>query len=190
MQLAFHATVLIGALLITAAVQLMTVRLSSRCMGVVMSLFVGFAAGLSALATGEVILLLRLEAAYADCIGLALANFVLFICCWYFYFHFINIGEASLRIRVLREAAARTEGVTMQELLSVYNVNTVIETRVARLAADGQLVAKEGLFHAGQPKMVVVASIFSFARWALLGPEAARRFHAPLAVKNSPQRIP
>lgn len=190
LQLAFHAAVLIGALLITAMTQLTAVRFLGGRIGVVMSLFIGFAGGLAALIVGETILFLRSEVACSDCSGLALANAVLFICCWYFYFHFINIGEASLRIRVLREAATRTGGITMRELLSVYNVTTVIETRASRLVADGQLIIKDGFFYAGQPRMVVVARAFSFARWVLLGPEAARRFHEPLTEKTSPQRMP
>lgn len=190
MQLAFHAVVLIGALLITAAAQLTAVRFLGGRIGVVMSLFIGFAGGLVALIVGEAILFLRSEVAYSDCIGLALANAVLFICCWYFYFHFINIGEASLRIRVLREVRVRAGGVTMEELLNVYNVTTVIAARTSRLVADGQLTIRDGLFYAGQPRMVVVARAFSFARWVLLGPEAARRFHEPLTVRTSPQRMP
>ena len=187
-QLGLHAAVLVGALLLTAAVQLGAVRFSGGRVGVVMSLFVGFAAGFAALVAGEAVLFVRLSADAADSIGLGLANVVLFTCCWYFYFHFINIGEASLRIRVLREAAAKAEGATMQDLLSAYNVNVVVETRTARLLQDGQLVARGGRFHAGRPRMVFVARVFSLARWTLLGPEAARRFNEPFDMKTSAKR--
>ena len=170
-QLAVHLGVLLAALVCTGLVQLLSVRLSRGRLGVVASLFVGFAAGLVILATGELLALLRGPGTLADSLGLAAANGILFVCLWYFYFHFINIGEASLRIRVLREAE-RMSGRPLDDLLAVYNVRTVVAARMERLVHDGQLVVHGGRFRAGKPRMVVVAKAFSFLRWLLLGQTA------------------
>lgn len=167
-QLLLHAGALAGALLFTAFVQLLSVRVSSGRIGVVASLFIGFAAGLAALVAGEAVIAWRGPGEFADNLALACANFVLFVCCWYFYFHFINIGEASLRIRVLREAE-RFSGQPVESLLEVYNVRTVVGTRMKRLVEDGQLVVVEDRFQAGKPRMVMVAKAFSLLRWLLLG---------------------
>ena len=167
-QLLAHLSVLVVALLGTALVQLLSVRLSGGRIGVVASLFLGFAAGLLVLLAGEVLVCVRAPGLLPDGIALAIANFVLFVCCWYFYFHFINIGEASLRIRVLREAA-RISGRPLEDLLAVYNVRTVVETRMQRLVQDGQLVMRGERYHAGKPRMVLVAKAFAALRWLLLG---------------------
>ena len=171
-QLALHFGVLVTALLCTGIVQLLSVRLSGGRVGVVASLFVGFVAGLAFLVLGEGFAVFRAGGTLADNLALGLANGVLFVCLWYFYFHFINIGEASLRIRVLREAA-RFSGRPIDDLLAVYNVRTVVGTRMERLVQDGQLVIiGENRFGAGKPRMVVVAKAFSFLRWLLLGQAA------------------
>ena len=168
LQLAWHLGALSVALLCTGMVQLLIVRASHGKIGVVSSLFIGFAAGLLVLLAGEILCGLRWPDQPADNIALAIANFVLFVCCWYFYFHFINIGEASLRIRVLREAE-RFSGQPVETLLEVYNVRTVVGTRMKRLVEDGQLVVVGERFQAGKPRMVVVAKAFSLLRWLLLG---------------------
>lgn len=168
-QLGIHLGVLVTALFCTGIVQLLSVRMSGGRLGVVVSLFLGFLVGLAVLVLGQGLALFRAGGALADNLALGLANGVLFVSLWYFYFHFINIGEASLRIRVLREAT-RFSGRPMADLLAVYNVRTVVSTRLERLLQDGQLVIlKEGRFGAGKPRMVLVAKIFSFLRWLLLG---------------------
>gem|GEM_PF-1778625 len=171
-QLGIHLGVLVTALLCTGIAQLLSVRLSGGRVGVVASLFLGFMVGVAILGLGEGFAVFRAGGALADNLALGLANFVLFVCLWYFYFHFINIGEASLRIRVLREAA-RFSGRPLADLLAVYNVRTVVGTRMERLVQDGQLViVGEDRFAAGKPRMVLVAKAFSFLRWLLLGQTA------------------
>jgi len=167
-QLSAHLTALVVALLCTALVQLLSVRLSGGRIGVVASLFLGFAAGLLILLAGEVLVCSQGPGPLADGVAVAVANFVLFVCCWYFYFHFINIGEASLRIRLLREMA-RVSGGCVEDVLAVYNVRTVVETRMQRLVDDGQLVLVGERYRPGKARMVFVAKAFSVLRWLLLG---------------------
>lgn len=168
LQLSQHALVLVVALLVTAFVQIGSVRLSRGALGVVSSLFVGFAAGLMVVVGGEMLLAYRGAGALQDNIALGVANIVLFVCCWYFYFHYINIGEASLRIRILREVAA-SSGCLPESLLAAYNTRVVVQARMERLVADGQLLHSAGRYHAGKPRMVLVAKAFAALRWLLLG---------------------
>ena len=168
LQLSQHALVLVVVLLVTASVQIGSVRLSRRALGVVASLFVGFATGLIVLVGGEMFLAYRGVGALQDNVALGIANTVLFVCCWYFYFHYINIGEASLRSRILREVAA-CSGCLPDHLLTAYNTRVVVEARMERLVADGQLLHSAGRYHAGQPRMVLVAKAFAALRWLLMG---------------------
>jgi hypothetical protein len=170
-NLAAHALSLVLALACTAAAQLLAVRVSNGRIGVVMSLFIGFLVGLCVLGVSEVLVGRWAGGLRADHVAMASANFVLFVCCWYFYFHFVNIGEASLRIRVLREAA-RFSGSPLEDLLAVYNVRAVVATRLERLVEDGQLVVADDRFCAGKQRMVLVAKTFALLRWLLLGQTA------------------
>ena len=106
LQLFQHALLLFVALLVTGVVQIGSVRFSRGSIGVVASLFVGFASGLVVLIGGAIFLSVWGAGALKDSVCLGIANTVLFVCCWYFYFHYVNIGEASLRIRIMREVAA------------------------------------------------------------------------------------
>jgi len=167
-QLLQHAVLLGGALLVTGAVQILSVRLSRGSIGVVASLFLGFAAGAVVGIVGEFCLLVWGQGRVADNLCLGVSNAVLFVCCWYFYFHYVNIGEASLRIRILREVGA-LGGCVTEQLLAAYNSRVVVETRMERLVADGQLLFSQGRYHAGKRRMVLVAKAFAALRWLLLG---------------------
>lgn len=167
-QLLAHGISLGLSVLAMVIVQLFSVRIGSGRFGVISSLFLGLAIGLAVLLVGEVMCLQQSKGKTLDDLGLTISNLILFLCGWYFYFHFINIGEASLRIRVLREAS-RFPGQPVERLLAVYNVRTIVETRMARLVQDGQLVVQGDVFLPGKPRMVVVAKIFSLIRWLLLG---------------------
>ncbi|MEI7863807.1 MAG: hypothetical protein WCI38_00445 [Chthoniobacterales bacterium] len=172
LQLLQHALLLLAALFVTSAVQIGSVRFSRGSIGVVASLFLGFAAGVLVLLAGEIPFALWGSGGQADNICLGVSNAVLFVCSWYFYFHFINIGEASLRIRILREVAA-AEGCQPDQLLAAYNSRVVLEARIERLVTDGQLLHREGRYHAGRPRMVLVAKVFAALRWLLLGEVSA-----------------
>jgi hypothetical protein len=160
-----HAAVVLLALLCTALAQLLSVRLC-WC-GVVGSLFFGLAVGLVALIAGAACISIQWNDSLSNNLALGAANFVLFVCCWYFYFHFINIGEASLRIRLLREVA-ENPGRPLEGVLAVYNVSEVVRIRIKRLVGDGQLVETASVYQPGAPRMVLVAKAFAVLRWLLL----------------------
>jgi hypothetical protein len=168
LQLFQHALLLFVALLVTGVVQIGSVRFSRGSIGVVASLFVGFASGLVVLIGGAIFLSVWGAGALKDNVCLGIANTVLFVCCWYFYFHYVNIGEASLRIRIMREVAAAS-GCSLKQLLTAYNTRVVVGARMKRLVADGQLIYSEGRYRAGRPRMVLVAKAFAALRWVLLG---------------------
>jgi len=171
-NLSEHAIVLAFALLVTGIIQIGCVRFSRSTIGVVSSLFVGFVLGFIGLLSGEFFLASSGTGGLVDSICLGISNAVLFVCSWYFYFHYINIGEASLRIRILREIDA-VEGCTPQQLFCVYNTRVIVETRMKRLVADGQLIHRQGRYYAGKARMVLVAKVFTALRWVLLGRASA-----------------
>jgi hypothetical protein len=167
-QLSQHALILVFSLLVTGIVQIGIVRFSCCLIGVVFSLFVALALGLIVLVSGEIFLAVWGMGALTDNVCLSMSNTALFICFWYFYFHYINIGEASLRIRILREVAS-ADGCLPEQLLYAYNTRVVVEARMQRLLANGQLLCIHGRYYAGKRRMILVAKAFTVLRWLLLG---------------------
>ena len=66
----------------------------------------------------------------------------------YFYvFGFYNLGESARRIRLLIELrSAGDRGMTLDEILAVYNARMIVEARLQRLLSGGQVVEREGRY--------------------------------------------
>lgn len=89
------------------------------------------------------------------------------------YFHFVNLGIASLRIRVLEEISEAGGVLHASELKHRYDDNQMARTRLQRLVAGGHLVCREGRFYSGRRGFLVVARIFDVLRRAVLGKDSA-----------------
>lgn len=56
---------------------------------------------------------------------------------------FFNLGESARRIRLLIELhGAGDRGMTVDEILAVYNARMIVEARLSRLVAGGQIVER------------------------------------------------
>jgi hypothetical protein len=66
----------------------------------------------------------------------------------YFYvFGFYNLGESARRIRLLIELeTAGARGLTLSEILARYNARMIVEARLQRMMAGGQVVARDGRY--------------------------------------------
>ena len=74
----------------------------------------------------------------------------------YFYgFGFYNLGESARRIRLLIELRGSGDrGMTLDEILAVYNARMIVEARLQRLLSGGQVVEREGRYFVGRPLML------------------------------------
>ena len=91
---------------------------------------------------------------------------------WYCFFHFVNIGETSLRIRVLGELQESGRAMSFIELSSVYNPRMIVEARLARLRQSGEIGERAGQYSVAKPKLLLVAKVIRFLRLILHGEEA------------------
>jgi hypothetical protein len=65
-----------------------------------------------------------------------------------YIFGFFNLGESARRIRLLIELrAAGAQGLTLERLLAAYNAEMILDARLRRLLAAGQIVARGGRYH-------------------------------------------
>lgn len=79
-----------------------------------------------------------------DAWGLAIAAGLTYVLLAYCYvIGFFNIGESARRIRLLIELeSAGKQGLTLEEILAVYNARMIIEARLGRLLSGGQIVER------------------------------------------------
>jgi len=113
--------------------------------------------------------LLILNISYGFTIIECISNFIFFSTLWYGYFNYFNIGEASLRIRVLSEISKKEEGISYEQILSLYNAQEIVKNRLTRLVNDGQVVLTGGRYYLGKPKLVILASFFQGLSKFVLG---------------------
>lgn len=88
----------------------------------------------------------------------------------YFYvFGFFNLGESARRIRLLIELQAAGErGLTLEQILRAYNARMIIDARLQRLLASGQIVERDGRYTVGTPVMLSLAKLLVFLKVVLL----------------------
>ena len=108
-------------------------------------------------------------------LSLSAVNFIFYSAMAFFYFSFVNIGESSVRIRILREISDSQNGVSQAELLRRYNVDHMIQARIERFLSSGEMVLrKDRYYYSGKPKMLLVAKTCQKIKKLLLGKESFR----------------
>lgn len=85
------------------------------------------------------------------------------------YFHFVNLGIASLRIRVLQEMAEAGGTLRAEALRARYHDGLLAETRIRRLVSGGHVVVRDGRCHRGSPAFLWTARGFELLRRLILG---------------------
>lgn len=124
--------------------------------GIYRALLAGALAGLAVLALFTVF-------AIADGVdngGAALANAAIYCSFCYVYFHFNNMGETARRVRLLREIGAAVPPLTYDEILKSYGAEEVLNRRLSRLLAAGQVVKS------GDRLFIANRSVY-FMAWAV-----------------------
>lgn len=104
-----------------------------------------------------------------DVIACMAINFITYMALAWCYFHFVNLNLASLRIRLLNEISLTEDGVLEDEISKRYNAESVIATRLERLAGWGHLVERDGRYFVGKSTFVLIYDIFEVLKYALLG---------------------
>jgi hypothetical protein len=141
--------------------------------GTIISTLVAYTCGLLIMAAMEIWFLNSGRLAAWEVVGLSGVNFILYSAMAFSFFSFVNIGESSVRIRVLRELAAAPEGLDKETLLARYNVDHIIQIRVDRLLTSGEMICCENrYYYTGRPKMLLVAKGSQALQRLLLGKQS------------------
>ena|SRR2546426_6316745 len=109
-----------------------------------------------------------------DALGYGILWELTYLCLVYCYFFaFFNVGESARRVRLLIELVAAGErGLTLREILSAYNARMILEARLGRLLASGQIVERGGRYVIGTRLMLLVAKTMVLLKVIFLGAES------------------
>lgn len=123
------------------------------------SVVLGFAAGFAAVVLFQVLLLAGFGPSADRWVLAVLVNLPLYVCLAYGFYNFINLGHASIRIRIYKECADRGGLITVEELSMVYDEERIRDARLERLLQGGDIHLRDGRYHLVNPRLVPVARI-------------------------------
>jgi hypothetical protein len=100
-----------------------------------------------------------------------------------YVFGFFNVSETARRIRLLIELLdAGPRGLSLDEVLRVYNARMIVEARLRRMTAAGQLALRDGRYVIRRALVLSLAKGLVLIKRALLG--------APSEFGAGPPRTP
>jgi hypothetical protein len=167
---ALAAVALLG-LGINLGIQLILSRLPLK-LGQLRQQFVSFGCGLAATAAGLVLCLNRQSLGPADYAGELALNLLSYAFLGFFLFNAINLNISSLRIRMLKEYLGQHPNPLSDSLLMTkYNVSAMLEARLTRLQAGGQILERDSRFYSRHGATIWIGYFFSGLRQILLGKE-------------------
>ena len=132
------------------------------------AIFLAFGAGMTALLLVETA---RYSMAPADSIEffmLAGCNVAIFGFIGFVFFNALNVGESSIRVRILRELLAAEGPMSEADLLDRYNDQLILGSRLERLLEGGQIEKRDGRYFLKATNLLVVARIIRWAKIVLL----------------------
>jgi len=81
--------------------------------------------------------------------GTALLAYGAYVGFGFGYFSFLNLNQASLRVRIMKELLTAGGPLALEDLLKRYNAQQILDARLDRLLEGGQISQKRGVFLSG-----------------------------------------
>ncbi|NCW28327.1 MAG: hypothetical protein EBV83_08575 [Verrucomicrobia bacterium] len=123
------------------------------------SVVAGFTAGLLTVLSSQAVLLLIFPRNPDRWVLALVANPTIYVMLAYCFYNFINLGHASIRIRIFKECDDRGGFIKYEELQAVYDEKRIQEARLQRLLESGDIVREGGRWKLVNPRFVPVAKI-------------------------------
>ncbi len=157
------------AFLINVATQILGIRYIPG-IGLLRTIFLGMLVGMVCLILAEAYILYCYEEDTIGLISITIANIIIYTALSYCYFHFINLGETSRRIRIILEIYnSKDHALTMEEILERYNAEEVVRKRLDRLLSNRQIVERDGRLYIHSRLMLLISRIMVAMKVLLLG---------------------
>jgi len=95
-------------------------------------------------------------------------NIPLYVFLAYCYYNFVNLGHASIRIRIYAECLEHGGAVSGQRLAAVYNDELLKSSRIRRLLEGGDMMQRDNVYVLGAMRLVPVALfVFGLKKFVL-----------------------
>jgi hypothetical protein len=157
----------IAALAVMVVVQAIVLRLrrGERFFG---SVVIGFVAGLLVVLALQAVLLIVSPRNSERWVLALIANPAIYVMLAYCFYNFVNLGHASIRIRIFKECDDRGGFITRAELRAVYDDELIKEARLQRLLEGGDIIRENGRWKLVNPRLVPVAKmVFGLKKFVL-----------------------
>jgi hypothetical protein len=169
---------LLAAPLVGAAVNILTQLTlakavpSKTLLGVIVA---GFAVGgIAALIVAAIALSITLPA-LRDVLALAATELIVYGAVGLVLFALINLGETSLRIRMLWHLMDAPAGLTEADLLNIYDDTALIAIRLKRIKDNHQTGFTEGVYYPRRSLLFVAASVVRLLKRLIFGSRSSCR---------------
>jgi len=112
--------------------------------------------------------------AFGQSIGSALASMILvdgpiYACLAYGYANFVNLGHASVRIRIYRELLESPRGIEVAELRTKYDEAGMLTTRLQRMLDAEDLAFDGSAYRLRKTRLLVISNVIFGLKKAVLG---------------------
>ncbi len=144
---------------INAVGLMISLRVFQR-LGYIGSVVLGFVLGLLSIVAMEASQFASAQAFSLDLWARILGDFALYGCLAYLFFTAINIGESSIRVRILREVLKGGSSISEKSLLQAYDEQTIVQSRLDRMLKKGLLVRQGDRYILRSRGLLAMASIF------------------------------
>jgi len=93
----------------------------------------------------------------------------IYACLAYGYANFVNLGHASVRIRIYRELLGSREGIEIAALRAKYDEAGMLQTRLRRMVEAEDLVFDGSLYRLRKPRLLAISNVIFGLKKMVLG---------------------
>jgi len=102
-------------------------------------------------------------------LAMILVDGPIYACLAYGYANFVNLGHASVRIRIYRELLGSPDGIEIAVLRSKYDEAGMLQTRLRRMVEAEDLVFDGSLYSMRKPRLLAISNVIFALKKMVLG---------------------
>lgn len=125
--------------------------------------------GLGALVVMEVAALVAGQGIGSVLVSMILVDGPIYACLAYGYANFVNLGHASVRIRIYRELLDSPRGIEVAELRAKYDETGMLTTRLQRMLDAEDLVLEGSTYRLRKPRLLAISNVIFGLKKIVLG---------------------
>jgi hypothetical protein len=128
----------------------------------------GFA-GLGGLFAMQLLALLAGQTLGSAFAAMMLVDGPIYACLAYGYANFVNLGHASVRIRIYRELLDSPQGIQVSELRAKYDEAGMLSTRLRRMLEAEDLAFDGSVYRLNKARLLAISNVIFGLKKAVLG---------------------